>query len=96
MCFYLCLDLSMPPSNTVEINGFLVRELRKRDNLSVVALANLLDCTRPHVANIELGHRRRVSLDTFKALIAAFGIEDRRALLANPYGTDLVDLDESA
>lgn len=85
----------MPSSNTVEINGYLVRELRKRNGLSVVELARLLDCTRPHVANMELGHRRRVSLKTLNALVAAFSIEDRRALLANPYG-DLVDLGETA
>ena len=84
----------MPPSNTVEINGFLVRELRKRDGLSVVELARLLEVTRPHVANMELGHRRRVSLKTLSALVAAFGIEDRRALLANPYGD--ADLEASA
>lgn len=91
MCFYPCLDVLMPPSNTVEINGFIVRELRKRDGLSVVELAKRLDCTRAHVANIELGHRRRVTLATLNSLVAAFGIEDRRSLLANPYG-DLADL----
>lgn len=95
MCFYSCLDVFMATSNTVEINGFLVRELRKRDGLSVVALAKLLDCTRSHVANIELGHRRRVSLKTLSALVAAFCVEDRRALLANPYGDD-AELGETA
>lgn len=85
----------MPPSNTVEINGFLVRELRKRDGLAVTELAKLLKCSRAHVANIELGHRRRVTFNTLNLLIAAFAIEDRRALLANPYG-DLAGLGETA
>lgn len=79
-------------SNAVEINGYLVRELRKRDGLSVVELAAALGCQRPYVAKIELGHSRRVSLKVFNALIATFGIEDRRALLANPYGEALEDV----
>jgi transcriptional regulator with XRE-family HTH domain len=82
-------------SNTVEINGYLIRELRKRDGLSVVELAERVGVKRPYIANIELGHRRRVSLKMFNALIGAFAVEDRRSLLANPYG-DVVDLEEAS
>lgn len=81
----------MPTSNTVEINGFLVRELRKRDGMSVVELASRIECQRPYVAKIELGHSRRVSVKVFNALLAALAIDDRRALLANPYGDPVED-----
>lgn len=79
------------PSNTVEVNGYLVRELRKRDGLSVVALAELVGCGRPYIAKIELGHSRRVSIRTFNALMSAFSLEERRALLAHPYGAAVED-----
>jgi transcriptional regulator with XRE-family HTH domain len=81
----------MPTSNTVEINGFLIRELRKRGGLSVVELAERIGVKRPYVAKIELGHSRRVSVKVFNALIATFAIEDHRALLAKPYGDDLAE-----
>lgn len=79
-------------SNAVEINGFLVRELRKREGLSVVELAAAVGCQRPYIAKIEVGLSRRVSVKVFNALLAALNIEDRRALLANPYGEALEDV----
>lgn len=85
----------MPTSNTVEINGFLVRELRKRDGLSVVELAERVGVKRPYIAKIELGHSRRVSFRIFQSLLAAFAIEDHRVLLAKPYG-DPVELGEAS
>lgn len=76
---------------TVEVNGYVVRELRMRDGLSVQALADLVEVKRPYIAKIELGHSRRVSPKVFNALCAALTITDRRVLLANPHG--LVALD---
>lgn len=72
---------------TVEINGFVVRELRIRDGRSVNALAEQIGVQRPYVVKIELGHSRRVSPKVFNALLAALAIGDRRVLLANPHGT---------
>ena len=79
----------MPTATTYEINGFAVRELRKRSGLSPVELAAAIKVQRAYVARIELGHSRRVSMRVFNALIAALSIEDRRVLLANPYGDEL-------
>lgn len=72
---------------TVEINGFALRELRIRDGRSVQTLAAEVGVQRPYIVKIELGHSRRVSPKVFNALLAAFSISDRRALLANPHGT---------
>jgi transcriptional regulator with XRE-family HTH domain len=77
--------------STVEINGFVVRELRIRDGRSVQALAKEITVTRAYIAKIELGHSTRVSPQVFNALLAAFSIEDRRVLLANPHGTAAVE-----
>lgn len=74
----------------VDINGFVVRELRKREGRSVEDLADQVDVTRAYIAKIELGHSERVSPKVFAALLAAFSIDDRRVLLANPHGTAAV------
>lgn len=71
----------------VEINGFIIRELRKREGLSVEEIAERAKVTRAYIAKIELGHSERVSPKVFNALLAAFAIDDRRVLLANPHGT---------
>jgi transcriptional regulator with XRE-family HTH domain len=88
----------MPPTKTtVEINGFVVRELRMREGWSVVELAKRVDVQRPYIAKIELGHSPRVSPKVFNALVSVFSLQDRRVLLANPHGTaDLEVLAESA
>lgn len=72
---------------TVEINGFVVRELRIREGWSVVELAEKVGVKRPYIAKIELGHSPRVSPKVFNALLSAFSINDRRVLLANPLGS---------
>lgn len=81
-------------STTIEVNGFALRELRKRSGLGVAELAGHCSVQRPYIAKIELGHSRRVSPKVFNALMAALVIEDRRALLANPHGVN--DLEEQA
>ncbi|WP_028637746.1 helix-turn-helix domain-containing protein [Nocardioides sp. URHA0032] len=79
----------MPATKTtVEINGFVVRELRIRDGLSVQALAAQIGVQRPYIAKIELGHSTRVSPKVFNALLSAFSITDRRVLLSNPHGAN--------
>lgn len=72
---------------TVEVNGFVVREVRMRSGLGVQELADLAGVKRPYIAKIELGHSRRVSPKVFNALMSALTISDRRVLLANPYGS---------
>lgn len=79
---------------TVEVNGFALRELRKRSGLGVAELAEQVQVKRPYIAKIELGHSRRVSPKVFNALLSALVIEDRRVLLANPHGA--VDLEAAS
>lgn len=73
---------------TVEVHGPAIREIRIRSGMGVAALAAAAGVTRSHIANIELGQRRRLTPKTFNALVAALAISDRRAILANPYGAD--------
>jgi transcriptional regulator with XRE-family HTH domain len=90
----VCLTVLMPITpTTIEVNGFALRELRKRSGLGVADLAEQIGVQRPYIAKIELGHSRRVSPKVYKALLAALVIEDRRALLANPHGAaDLAEV----
>lgn len=76
----------MNTPTTYEIHGPAVREIRLRSGVEVAELAEMVGVKRPYIAKIELGHSRRVSAKTFKALVAALGIQDRRAILVNPYG----------
>lgn len=84
----------MHTPTTYEIHGPAVREIRLRSGVAVAELAERVGVKRPYIAKIELGHSRRVSPKTFNAIVAALGIEDRRAIIANPYGA--ADLDEVA
>lgn len=77
-------------STTIEVNGSALRELRIRSGIGVAELAARVGVQRPYIAKIELGHSRRVSPKVFNALVSALAINDRRALLANPYGAELV------
>lgn len=78
------------PSNTVAVNGFAIRELRVRSGLGVAELAETVGVQRPYIAKIELGHSRRVSPRVFNALLEALTVQDRRALLADPYSADVL------
>lgn len=71
---------------TIEVHGPAIRALRTLSGLGVAELAEAVGVNRPYVAKIELGHSRRVSPKVFNALVAALALEDRRAILANPYG----------
>jgi transcriptional regulator with XRE-family HTH domain len=75
----------------VEINGYVIRHLRIADGRSVEDLAEQVGVKRPYVTKIELGHSRRVSPKVFNALLAAFSIDDRRVLMANPHGTAVLE-----
>lgn len=76
-------------SSTVEINGFTVRAMRVLLGMPVQQLADEVGVQRPYIAKIELGHSRRVSPKVFNALVTALSIQDRRALMVNPYATEL-------
>lgn len=84
----MCLTDVMPAPATVEVHGPAIREIRIRSGMGVAELAAAVGVTRPHIANIELGQRRRLTPKTFNAIVAALAITDRRAILANPYGAD--------
>lgn len=72
-------------ATTIEVNGFAVREFRKRTDLSIQDLADTLGVQRAYVTKIELGHSRRVSPRVFNRLLTALAVDDRRALLNNPH-----------
>lgn len=76
---------------TIEVNGFALRELRKRSGLGVAELAERCGVQRPYIAKIELGHSPRVSPKVYNALLSSLAIEDRRVLLANPHGSAALD-----
>jgi len=77
-------------STTVEVNGFAIRELRIRAGIGVAELAAQVGVQRPYVAKIELGHSRRVSPRVFNAILEALNVQDRRAVLANPFSADVL------
>ena len=76
----------MSTATTVEVHGPAIREIRVRSGLGVMDLATAAGVQRAYIAKLELGHSRRVSPQVFNALLAALSINDRRAIMANPYG----------
>ena len=74
------------PRTTVEIHGPALRTIRVLSGVGVRELALRVKKDRSYIAHLELGHKRRVSPDVFNALVAALALEDRRAILAGPYG----------
>lgn len=85
----------MSTATTIDVHGPAIREIRVRSGMGVAELAAAVGVNRPYIAKIELGHSRRVSPKVFNALIAALGINDRRAIMANPYGASL-DIEQEA
>lgn len=77
---------------TVGINGFALREIRVRSGLDTLPFAKAVGISRPYLARIELGERRRVSPSVFAAILRELRIADRRAILADPH-TQVDDLD---
>lgn len=76
----------MNTATTIEVNGPAIRAMRILAGIGVMDMARAVGVQRPYIAKIELGHSRRVSPQTFNALVAALGIQDRRAIMAHPYG----------
>lgn len=79
-------------TTTYAVNGFAIRELRKRAGISVADLAERVGVQRPYVAKIELGHSRRVSPAVFKGIVLALAIEDPRAILNDPHSGALIQV----
>jgi transcriptional regulator with XRE-family HTH domain len=73
---------------TVLIQGYALREIRRRSRISPQALASQLGVNRSYITKIELGHSKRVSVAFYDALLAALEIEDRRALLGRVLEAD--------
>lgn len=71
-------------SSTVEINGYALRHIRKLSGVKPSELAAKIGRDRTYIVKIETGHPR-VSDETFRALVEALAIEDRRVLLATPH-----------
>lgn len=69
----------------IDINGYALRMIRVRSGVGVAELAEQIGKTRSYVAKIELGHNKRVSPETYKALLDALQIEDHRTLLVSPH-----------
>lgn len=78
----------MPAPTTIEINGYVVREIRIRAGIDIADLAKRAGVQRASMANIELGHRQRVSPKVYNAILSALTIADRRVLLAHPHGLE--------
>ena len=74
------------PTTAIAVNGAALRELRKRSGVSVSAFAQSVGVGRPYISKLELGHSSRVSPEVFAKLLRALGLEDRRAIMANPVG----------
>lgn len=73
-------------NTTIAVNGPALREIRMRSGLGVKELADSAGVQRSYIAKIELGHSRKVSPQVFQSITQALALEDRRALLLNPYG----------
>lgn len=65
----------------VEINGALVRELRKLAGHTQPMFAELAGISFQYVSAIERGDRKTVSPPVFVRICDALGIEDRRELI---------------
>ena len=65
---------SASPKPPVLVDGDKVRRLRKERGLEVAELAAMIGCSRAHLANVELGHRRRVRAQTFERLCDALRV----------------------
>lgn len=74
-----------PVPTTVEVNGYALREIRKRSGVDIARLAEQVGVDRSYLAKIELGHSLRVSPKVYAALLLALAIDDRRVLLAHPH-----------
>ena len=86
-CSYLWLGIPMNTAQTtIEVHGPAIRAIRTLSGLGVAELAEAVGVNRPYIAKIELGHSRRVSPKVFNAIVSALALEDRRAILASPYG----------
>lgn len=80
----------MPPTKTpatIEVNGYTVRAIRVLMGLSSPTVATRAGIDRAYLRHIENGTRIRLGPEKFAGLCRALGIEDRRALLANPHGS---------
>ncbi|MBV9291079.1 MAG: helix-turn-helix transcriptional regulator [Frankiales bacterium] len=70
---------------SVEVNGPAIRALRIALRVPIEQVAREVGVSRAYLCKIELGHSRKVSVETLGRLEEALGVTDRRALLASPY-----------
>jgi transcriptional regulator with XRE-family HTH domain len=80
-----------PAPTSVAINGYALREIRKRSNVSMGALAEQVAIGEGYMSKIERGLSFRVSAELYAKFIAVLVIEDYRTLLANPHAESLAD-----
>jgi transcriptional regulator with XRE-family HTH domain len=83
----------MTKQGAFEVNGYALREIRTRSNLSVTELARNSDIDQGFLSHLEAGRRRYMRPPTFGRLLAALGLKDRRAILANPHACDRIEDD---
>lgn len=67
-----------------EIDGAVMRELRKLAGLSVRALAAKVGCTHPYISMLETRTDRTCSPEIFVKICDALRLEDRSVLLRKP------------
>lgn len=59
------------PRPPIAVDGSKIRTLRKDRGIEIADFARMVGCSRAHMANIELGKRPRVSVNTFDGICAA-------------------------
>lgn len=90
------MTAATPAPTSVAINGYALREIRKRSGVTMGGLAEQVNISEAHLSKLERGHSFRVSEELYSRLIAVLVIEDYRTLLANPHAESLVDAADAA
>lgn len=76
----------MRATTTILVNGPAIRALRIAGGYDVDSFSEAADLSRPYITKLELGHSQGCRPPAFGRIVAALGLVDRRAILANPYG----------
>jgi transcriptional regulator with XRE-family HTH domain len=71
--------------DAIRVNGPAIREMRRKSRIEIQDLADEIGVSRAYLCKVELGHSERVSVKVLDALEKALHVDDRRALLADPY-----------
>lgn len=76
-------------SDTIPINGYALRAIRKGLRITPAQLAEAIGRDRTYIVKMEMGKVDRVGTQTFDALVMHLALEDRRAIMALPHGCEV-------